>query len=302
MKNLSKLFTLLLISTFGLFSCSDDYGVSSNKPMNIVEVASENGNFSTLVNALATANLAVTLEGDGPFTVFAPTNAAFDNLPSGLLQSLSNEQLATILSYHVLSGSVASTDLQAEQAVSALTEENVFVTVENNTVSVNGRSTVVAADVTASNGIIHGINEVLFPNEFINIVKIVSKNYDLSTLVTLLADNNLVATLEGDGPFTVFAPTNQAFDNAQSVIATLSDQQVADVLLYHVAAGEALSGSLSDGQTVTTQQGEDISINIDGAGNVTLNGSVNVTTVDLDGTNGVVHIIDGVLLPPSFQN
>lgn len=269
----------------------------------VVDAASKRYVFETLVEKVVEANLAGALSNsEATLTVFAPTDEAFGKLPAGLLDQLTTQQLAEILSYHVLPVQVASGELVASQSVGSLTEENVFVTVDNGTVSVNGNATVIAPDVTTNNGIVHGIDEVILPNKFLNIVGIASKNYDLSTLVTLLGDNNLVTTLEGDGPFTVFAPTNQAFDDAQSLIDTLTPEQVSDVLKYHVAGLKALSGNLFDGQTVPTVQGEDITINVDSENNVTLNGSINVTTVDLEGTNGVIHIIDSVLVPPSFQN
>ena len=296
--------SFFILATFGFTACSDDNdgGTQVNGELNIVETALELDNFSTLASAIQDAGLVSALEGTGPFTVFAPTNEAFAKLPSGLLASLTTEQLATILQYHVLPAEVASTDLEEAQAPASLTGESVYVTVANGTVTVNNSPTVIQADVETSNGIIQAINEVILPNEFLNIVQIASKNYDLSTLVSLVAGAGLVPTLEGTGPFTVFAPTNSAFSAVQSTLDGLNEEQVSEVLQYHVAAGEALSGSLRDGQVVPTVQGEDITVNIDGSGNVTLNGTVNVVTVDLDGTNGVIHIIDGVLLPPSYLN
>ncbi|MDR9364085.1 MAG: fasciclin domain-containing protein [Balneolaceae bacterium] len=269
----------------------------------VVDAASKRYDFETLVSAVVDAGLADALSAaDGTFTVFAPTDDAFAALPEGLLASLSVEQLATILSYHVLPVEVASGDLEDEQAPASLTDEAVYVTVADGNVTVNGSAGVVAADIATSNGTIHAIDQVILPNAFLDIVGIASKNYMLSTLVSLVADADLVSTLQGDGPFTVFAPTNAAFEAVSETLETLTPEQVEEVLLYHTAATEALSGSLSDGMTVTTVQGEDITVNIDGEGNVTLNGSVNVTTVDLQGTNGVIHIIDGVLLPPSYTD
>lgn len=274
----------------------DSYGT-------VVDAASKRYNFNTLVNAVVSADLVTALsDTEGTFTVFAPTDAAFANLPDGLLASLTTEQLATILQYHVLPVNVASGDLAESQAPASLAGESIYVTLENGIVTVNNNPTVIEADISTNNGTIHAIDEVILPNEFLNIVQIASKNYDLSTLVSLVADANLVTTLEGDGPFTIFAPTNQAFADVQATLDGLTAEQVSEVLQYHVVALEALSNSLSDGQIVPTVQGEEITINIDGEGNVTLNGSVNVVTVDLEGTNGVIHIIDGVLLPPSYQN
>ncbi|MEQ9308862.1 MAG: fasciclin domain-containing protein [Balneolaceae bacterium] len=274
----------------------DSYGT-------VVDAASKRYNFNTLVNAIVSADLVTALsDTEGTFTVFAPTDAAFANLPEGLLASLTTEQLATILQYHVLPVNVASVDLEASQAPASLTGESIYVTLENGIVTVNNNPTVIEADISTNNGTIHAIDEVILPNQFLNIVQIASKNYDLSTLVSLVADANLVTTLEGDGPFTIFAPTNQAFADVQATLDGLTAEQVSEVLQYHVVALEALSNSLSDGQIVPTVQGEEITINIDGEGNVTLNGSVNVVSVDLEGTNGVIHIIDGVLLPPSYLN
>ncbi|HET8866458.1 MAG TPA: fasciclin domain-containing protein, partial [Gracilimonas sp.] len=269
----------------------------------VVDAAAKRYDFETLVQAVVDAGLASALSDEnGTFTVFAPTDAAFDALPAGLLSGLTTQQLAEILQYHVLPVEVGSGDLAAAQSPESLTSESVYVTVENGEVTVNGSAMVTAADVFTNNGVVHAIDQVILPNEFQNIVEIASKNYDLSTLVGLVADAGLVSTLEGDGPFTLFAPTNAAFEEISGTLETLTAQQVEEVLTYHAVAAEALSGDLSDGQTITTVQGENITVNIDGEGNVTLNNSVNVVTVDLQGTNGVVHIIDGVLLPPSYTN
>lgn len=272
---------------------------------NIIDQAVELGNFTTLASAVEQVGLTSTLKYKGDFTVFAPTDDAFAALPEGLLGSLSNAQLTDILTYHVLSGEVFAGDLSAEQAVESLQGGDVYITSDGTNVNVNGSASVVAADVDVSNGVIHAIDEVILPNEFLNIVHIASKNYDLSTLVTLVADNGLVPTLEGDGPFTVFAPTNAAFEAVSDVLSTLSPSEVSDVLTYHVAAQEILSGDLPAPGTATsvpTVLGDDITVAVDVEGNVTLNGSVNVTTVDIQGSNGVIHIIDGVLLPNQDAN
>ncbi|HKK24621.1 MAG TPA: fasciclin domain-containing protein [Gracilimonas sp.] len=269
----------------------------------VVDAASKRYNFETLVSAVVDAGLAGALsDTEASYTVFAPTDDAFAAVES-VVNSLSVQQLATVLSYHVLPVEVASGDLAAEQAPASLTDESVYVTAADGNVTVNGSASVVEADIMTNNGTIHAIDEVILPNEFLNIVQIASKNYDLSTLVTLVADNGLVPTLEGSGPFTVFAPTNAAFDAVSETLDGLSAAQVEEVLTYHVAAQQIMSGDLpapGNSTTVPTVQGEDITVAVDSEGAVTLNGSVNVTTVDLLGTNGVIHIIDGVLLPPSY--
>lgn len=293
------LFSLLFISSFTIMSCSDDNGTGADTGSNIVEIAQDSDQFSILVQALYDTELDAALSQPGPYTVFAPTNSAFNALPEGLLSSLTNDQLTQILQYHVLAGEVASGDLSSSQAVQTLSEETIYVTVTDGVVSVNNTAEVINADIEAINGVIHAIDGVILPNSFRNIVGIASKNYDLSTLVSLVADADLVSTLEGEGPFTLFAPTNEAFEAASATLATLTAEQTREVLTYHVSATEILSSAISDGATVPTIQGEDISVSVDG-GTVTLNGNATVTTVDLQGTNGVVHIIDAVLVPPSF--
>lgn len=273
----------------------------------VVDAASKRYNFETLVSAVADAGLVEALSNpEGTFTVFAPTDDAFAALPQGLLGSLTTQQLATILSYHVLPVEVASGDLSAEQAPASLTDEAVYVTAAEGNVTVNGSASVVEADIMTNNGTVHAIDEVILPNEFLNVVQIASKNYDLSTLVTLVSDAGLAGTLSDENStFTVFAPTNAAFDAVSETLGTLSEAEVEEVLLYHAVGQEILSGDLpapGNSTTVTTEQGEDITVAVDSEGNVTLNGNVNVTTVDLQGTNGVIHIIDGVLLPPSYTN
>lgn len=265
---------------------------------NIVDTAEDLGNFTTLVGALEQTGLKSTIQYQGPFTVFAPTDDAFSNLPDGLLATLSEEQLAEILQYHVVSGEIMSGDLSPQQAVSTLTGEDIFVTA-NGGVNVNGAASVVTADVDATNGVIHAIDEVLLPNKFVSVVGIVTKRYDLSTLAGAVVDADLVATLsDTESEFTIFAPTNDAFEGVD--LSGLTQQELVDILTYHVLDSKVLSGDLSDGQTATTVNGADITISIANDGTVSINGDAAVVqTVDLEGTNGVVHIIDGVLSPPS---
>jgi len=265
----------------------------------VVDNAVKRFNFETLVSAVSDAGLAETLSGEGPFTVFAPTDEAFANLPSGLLESLSAEQLTQVLLYHVLPADIKSSDLQPEQAAEALSEENLFITVSNGDVSVNNRSIVTTPDIDALNGTIHGIDEVLLPNQFVDVADIANKNFDLSTLVTLLQNADLVETLKSEGPFTIFAPVNSAFEEISGTLDTLTPEQVSDVLTFHVVPQKILSSDLAPQQTVTTVNGEEIEVIVDGE-TVTVEGSATVTTVDLEGTNGVIHLIDSVLIPENL--
>ncbi len=271
-----------------------------NAFLNTVQVAQKNYNFTQLVELIVQADL-VEAVASQEFTVFAPTNDAFADLFAEVDPgSLTAEQVEEILLYHTIPGeTIASGDLQAQQAVPSTTDENLYITV-NGDVVVNGNSTVVAADVASSNGIIHAVDTVLLPNAFVDITAIAQKNYDLTSLVGLLVDFDLVTTLQGDGPFTVFAPTNAAFDAISDVVGGLTNDQIVEVLTYHVLAANVESGDIMPPQTVEMLNEQDITINVDN-GTVTITdaagGTAEVVVADQVGTNGVVHIIDAVLIP-----
>ncbi|MEL7833163.1 fasciclin domain-containing protein [Fodinibius sp. Rm-B-1B1-1] len=297
-KNLSKFLLrsfVAVLLVFALQACGDDDENGPTDPPsetgNIVEVAESNDDFSDLVSALSNAGLVSTLEDDGPFTVFAPTNDAFAGVD---LSGFTEDQLVEILSYHVVSGNIASGDLSAEQSVEALAGGNLFITADGE-VRINDNATVVDADIEASNGVIHAIDQVVLPDSYQDVVGIISKRYGLQSLEDAVVSEELTAALQGDGPFTVFAPTNDAFDNAE-----LGDQNLAEVLQYHVIPNEVLSGDLQAVQTVETLQGEELTIEAaDGSVTITDNSgqTYEVTEADLQGTNGIVHIINGVLNP-----
>ncbi|MFO7798936.1 MAG: fasciclin domain-containing protein [Rhodohalobacter sp.] len=271
-----------------------------NAFLNTVEVAQKNYNFTTLVDLIVQADLAETV-ATTELTVFAPTNDAFADLFAEVdPQSLSDAQVEEILLYHTIPGTtIASGDLQEQQTVASTTDENLYVTV-NGDVVVNGNSTVVTPDVASNNGIIHAVDTVLMPNAFVDVPAIAQKNYDLSTLVSLLVDNNLVETLQGDGPFTVFAPTNAAFDEISEVVDGLTNDEIVEVLTYHVLAANVESGDITPPQTATMLNEQDITIDVV-EGVVTITdadgGTAEVVVADQIGTNGVVHIIDEVLVP-----
>ena len=260
-------------------------------PGNIVEIAAANPNFSTLVAAVVAAGLADTLANDGPFTVFAPTDAAFAALPPGVLDDLlaDTAKLQQVLLYHVLSGRVRSTDL-VDGPVTTLQGAPATIAVAGPTI--DGVS-IIAADIEALNGVIHVIDEVLLPP---NIVEIAIANTNFSTLVTAVVAAGLADTLANDGPFTVFAPTDAAF---AALPPGVLDDLLADpdylrqVLLYHVVPGRVLSTDLVDGK-VATAQGAAALIDVAGP---TIDG-VSIIAADIQALNGVIHVIDEVLLPP----
>jgi transforming growth factor-beta-induced protein len=301
------LFTLLLIAFIGLFtfsSCSDNDEIISESNT-IVDIALGDEQFSTLVAALQKTNLVSVLQGSGPFTVFAPTNTAFSNLLNQLgassLDDISADALAPILLYHVLGGAVSSSQL-ATGYVSTVSPgpNNSFVSLYINLdggVALNGSSNVTAADIVADNGIIHVIDEVLTPP---TVVDVAIANGSFSTLVSAVVKAELVEALTSEGPFTVFAPTNDAFSQLLTDLGagSLDDIPVntlTDVLLYHVVSGNVRSTDLVAGMVPTLNSQAEIEVDL--GSDVTLNSTTKVVAVDVQATNGVVHVIDKVLLP-----
>ncbi|MBS3770461.1 MAG: fasciclin domain-containing protein, partial [Bacteroidales bacterium] len=290
--------------TNGVIHVIDKVLLPDDAPKNIVETASGDDQFSTLVEALTKADLASVLEGEGPYTVFAPTNDAFSDLLSelgvGSLDDLTAEQLEPILLYHVVSGNVMSTDLSNGYVPTLSpgaddTKASLLINTDDG-VMLNGSSAVTAADIEADNGVIHEIDKVLMPP---NVVDMAINNGDFSTLVDAVVKAELAETLSGEGPFTVFAPTNAAFeellsDLGASSLDDLTKDDLIPILKYHVVSGNVLSSDLSSGR-VTTLNGNDIAVDV--SSSVMINGKSSVTAADIQGTNGVIHVIDKVLLP-----
>lgn len=283
----------------------------------IVDTAVAAGNFGTLVAAVEAAGLVETLKGEGPFTVFAPTDEAFAALPAGTVEALLADpqgQLTQILLYHVVPGKVMSTDLSDGMMAETVQGSPVTFTIADGVVKVN-EAVVVAADIEASNGVIHVIDSVILPpaEEAAaeaapeaaapagNIAEVATAAGAFNTLLTAVQAAGLVDELTGEGPFTVFAPTDEAFAAlpAGTLDTLLADPEGAlrDILLYHVVAGKVMSTDLSDGMMAETLQGAPIAVSIaDGA--VKVNG-VNVVSADIEASNGVIHVIDAVILPPA---
>ena len=266
----------------------------------IVDIAVEDGRFQTLVAALAAAELAETLAGPGPFTVFAPTDEAFGNLPAGTVEALLGDipALTEILLYHVVSGSVLAADVVTLDSATTLQGDDVSITVDGDTVLIN-EARVIITDIQAANGTIHVIDSVLLPPQEIgSIVDIALADGRFQTLVTALQAAGLADTLSGDGPFTVFAPTDDAFANlpAGTVEALLEDiPALTEILLYHVVSGNVLAADVVTLDSATTLQGDDVSITVDGD-TVRIN-DASVLITDIQAANGTIHVIDTVLLP-----
>ena len=278
----------------------------------IAEIAAGDENFSTLVTALDAAGLVGTLAGDGNFTVFAPTNAAFDALGESLNDVLADSDLLTsVLLYHVVDGKVMSPDALAlaGSEVETLSGDKIALSLEGESLYIND-AMVTAVDIEASNGVIHVIDAVLLPpademsqdmgEEMGSIVDIAVSDERFSTLVTALQQAGLVETLAGEGDFTVFAPTDDAFAALGSDLdAVLADNDLlTQVLLYHVLGASVMSETALtlDGQEVETLSGDTFAVSVRD-GNLYINDSM-VVIADLEASNGVIHVIDAVLLPP----
>ena len=272
----------------------------------ILDIVVNSADHNTLEAAVLAAGLQGALAGPGPLTVFAPTDAAFAALPAGTIETLLADPtgvLTQVLLYHAVAGVAMSTDLSDGMMVETLQGQDVTVTINANGVFINDAQ-VIIADIMADNGVVHVIDAVLVPQEPsipTTVVDIIVNSPDHTTLETAVIAAGLADDLSGDGPFTVFAPTDAAFAAlpASLIAELLADPtgQLTQILLYHVVAGEALSTSLSNGQTIATLQGQDVTVSITG-GNVFIN-NAQVTVADLVADNGVVHVIDAVLTPTS---
>lgn len=274
-------------------------------PMSITDHAIANDSFSSLVAALSKANLVSALNDSAKtFTVFAPTNDAFSKLLSELgvtLEDLSSETLTPILLYHVVNGVIPASEVKSGYLPTLSTAFGKNVSLQasvSDGVKLNNTVKVIATDVVATNGIIHVIDKVLLPP---TVVEIAQQNPLFSTLVLAVIKADLAGTLSKEGPFTVFAPTNDAFSALfktlnVSGIDDLSKETLTPILLAHVVSGNVQSGDLSSGSVPTLNTSKSLNVAVNGSA-VTIDGSVNVIKADVQGKNGVVHVIDKVIVP-----
>jgi len=287
-KILSVSISLLLI-----FVLSTTYVFAQQKT--IVETAVEAGSFTTLVKAVQEAGLVEALSGPGPLTVFAPTDEAFAEIPAETLNALlqDKEKLISVLTYHVVAG-----NLLGAQVV----RKNSIITLQGGAMSVDisdglkvDDANVIEADIRASNGRIHVIDKVLMPK---NIVETAVGAGIFNTLVTAVQEAGLVDVLSGPGPFTVFAPTDAAFAKVPASMLNdlLADkEQLAQVLTYHVVPGKLMAEDVVAMDKIKTVQGNEITVNYDCSG-VMVDNALVVNT-DIVASNGVIHVIDAVILP-----
>jgi transforming growth factor-beta-induced protein len=282
----------------------------------IVDTAVANGSFKTLAAALGAAGLVDTLKGAGPFTVFAPTDAAFAKLPAGTVEALIKPEnkaaLTSILTYHVVSGKVPASTVVTLNGKTAKTVNgaDVNIKVVGTDVFVNDAK-VVITDVMATNGIIHVIDTVLIPPAAGaapaappagNSYAVAKTVPSLSTLVAAVDAAGLAATLQGPGPFTIFAPDNIAFkvagdDTVANLLKPENKATLTSILTYHVVPGTYTAADIlkAPGHKLKTVNGKELRFAVSN-GKLLVNGA-GILTADVKTGNGVVHIIDTVLIP-----
>jgi len=275
----------------------------------VVDIIVNSEDHTVLEAAVLAADLAGALSAEGPFTVFAPTDAAFTALMEALEVSaeelLAFEGLTDVLLYHVVGAQALAADLSDGQEITTLLDEDVTITINGMGVFVN-QAMVTVADIMADNGVVHVIDAVLLPEMDDNLPETVVDIIVASEVHTLLeaavVAAGLVDALSGDGPFTVFAPTDDAIVALTEALSITAEELLAlpnlgEILQYHVVAADAFAEDLSDGQLLTTLLGQDVTVSISDAG-VMINDAM-VIVADLEAENGVVHVIDAVLLPPA---
>jgi uncharacterized surface protein with fasciclin (FAS1) repeats len=247
-----------------------------------------------------------TLKGDGPFTVFAPTDAAFAKLPAGTVETLlkpeNKDQLTGVLTYHVVAGRVPASKVVGLPGAATVNGQRIDISAAEGAVRVD-QATVVKTDIQCSNGIIHVIDAVLLPASD-PIPAVAAKAGKFKTLLSAVQAAGLSEVLSGPGPFTVFAPTDEAFaklpdGTVESLLKPENREKLAAILKYHVVSGRVYSEDALKARTAETLQGKSLTIAAK-AGGAYVNKAKLVAT-DVDASNGVIHIIDGVLLPDAAQ-
>ncbi|MEM7785213.1 MAG: fasciclin domain-containing protein [Planctomycetota bacterium] len=282
---------------------STSFVATAASQADIVDTAVGAGSFKTLVAAVKAAGLVETLKGEGPFTVFAPTDEAFAKLPEGTVETLLKpenlKKLQGILTYHVVPGSVMAEKVVTLESAKTVQGSDVTIKVVDGSVMINGAK-VVKTDIACKNGVIHVIDAVILPPEKKDIVETAVGAEDFSTLVAAVKAAGLVETLQGEGPFTVFAPTNAAF--AKIPAATLQDllkpenkDKLTAILTYHVVAGKVMAEDAVKLTEAKTVNGKSFKIKVEN-GKVYVDGAQVIKT-DIDCKNGVIHVIDSVIMP-----
>ncbi len=281
---------------------------ASKSSKTILDTAKAAGQFKTLAAAIDAAGLTDALNGDGPFTVFAPTDEAFAKLPKETLEMLlkpeNKEKLASILKYHVVSGSVKAEDVVELDFATTLNGQRVDVTASDAGVQLDSKTKVVTTDIVASNGVIHVIDSVLMPKTA-NAIETAKQAGSFTTLLAAIDAAGLTQALSGPGPFTILAPTDEAFaklpaDAVKNLLKPENKETLASILKLHVIPTRAFASDVTKLTTSpATLQGQTLKIESDKAGVRIGNtkATAKVTTTDIQASNAVIHVIDTVLMP-----
>ena len=291
----------------GIVHVIDKVLTPSDTPNDLPRTAQCTGIHNSLVAAVIQAELLTTLQGEGPFTLFAPTDQAFADAGIDLATLDTPEgkaNLSDILLYHVVPGAVPSSNLSDCMSATAVNDLPLSFTVAVGSVMVND-ATVVTPDVATSNGIIHVIDKVLTPTSTpTDVPRTAACTGVHNSLVAAVIQAELLSTLEGEGPFTVFAPTDQAFIDAGIDLAALNTPEgkatLTDILLHHVHPGSLWGAEVTDGMMLAMANGDNLTLTkMDGK---VMIGDVEVTTTDVLASNGIIHVVDKVIMPPSEVN
>jgi uncharacterized surface protein with fasciclin (FAS1) repeats len=268
----------------------------------LIDTAVAAGNFKTLAAALAAADLVSALKGDGPFTVFAPTDEAFAKLPKGTVENLlkpeNKKMLQAVLLYHVVPSNLGASTVVKSTGVTTLNGQRIEINTSSKGVMVDGAK-VTATDIKASNGTIHVIDSVILP-ESKNIVQVAASAGSFNTLLAAAKAAGLAELLGSEGPFTVLAPTDEAFeklgpDTIASLLKPENREKLAAILKFHVIPGRIFARDAITAGHAATAAGGTLVFDIRDARAV-VNG-VSIIATDVDASNGVIHVIDTVLLP-----
>ncbi len=301
-------FTTLSLSALLIAPIAAQDHTDAVQKTDIVDTAIAAGSFKTLAAALGAANLVDTLKGKGPFTVFAPTDAAFAKLPKGTVATLLKKQnlptLTSILTYHVVAGNMPAKMVLEQAGLVTLNGQRASLAIDKMSKASIAGATIVTTDIQCSNGVIHVIDAVMMPTSG-NIVDVASKAGTFNTLIAAAKAAGLVGTLTSKGPFTVLAPTDAAFaklpaGTVEMLLKPENKAKLASILTYHVVAGRAFAADVAKATSVKSVQGSAIKITAKN-GKVMANNATIVAT-DINASNGVVHVIDQVIMPPAAKN
>jgi transforming growth factor-beta-induced protein len=313
-KELKTMLTSLVLSSVALFgaqnTCSNQVKVSTQpQPImttasadDIVVVADNAGQFKTLLAAAKAAGLVEVLKGNGPLTVFAPTDDAFSKLPPGTVEMLLKPEnkaaLAAVLTYHVVPGKMMAADVLKKKNLNTVNGQRAEIKMKNGRPMIDN-ATIVATDIKASNGVIHVIDAVILPEKN-DIIGVATKAGTFNTLAAALTEAELIETLQGKGPFTVLAPTDEAFaklpkGTVENLLKPENRETLKTVLLYHVIPGRVYSDQVATLNEAPTAAGIKAPIKKSKDG-ITVGGAKIVAT-DIETSNGVIHVIDTVMIP-----